>query len=663
MLVVGREDAELLTLLPPGGGTVRRVASVAQALERSRPGEGLIVLAERYPSPTLELDEGELAAMNAKGLRVVIEYPRRVGALVFGDPGPLGFERGVVVSDFFGDALAPMSILDLHEAWVLPDPKGALGQAHLVAARVAGYRTAVYGVGAPAAPLLAPLAPGVLIATTRLSGWVSARYAPADAWARLWGRLLTWLDPVGRTFAISFRPPVAPSFAREKPVPPGAEGRALVRVTDWLRAHALCSVDGRKGVIEGFESAIDHRGHQLPRAWQRADCLAEAGMAFAWRASRDADPSARALAGALLDRVWSSPEFCHDDPDEATFGLVNWGAGQEVFYGDDNARAMLATLAARRLLCTGRWDAAVMRATLANLRTAGPDGLRRDYLTAADLAPGGEGWRRVAGEPPTSAASFTPHMQAYLWAAYLWAYALSGHRALLFAARRGVAAMMARYPRWNWLNGRTQELARMILPLAFLVRLDDDPRHRRWLVQVTDDLLDQEDASGAIREALGPRELGVYPPPASNEAYGTREASLLQEDGDPLCDLLYTVNFAFLGLHEAVAALGIPRWREAEDRMAAFLCRIQAASSTHPYLDGAWLRGFDLEAWAYGGSGADLGWGPWSVETGWTQTWIAAVLAMRERGESLLVIDGETPWAREMRQLAAAMGVEEPGPS
>ena len=47
------------------------------------------------------------------------------------------------------------------------------------------------------------------------------------------------------------------------------------------------------------------------------------------------------------------------------------------------------------------------------------------------------------------------------------------------------------------------------------------------------------------------------------------------------------------------------------------------------------MRGFDYELWEYWGSSADLGWGAWSVESGWTNTWIASVLAFRHLNTSL----------------------------
>ena len=63
------------------------------------------------------------------------------------------------------------------------------------------------------------------------------------------------------------------------------------------------------------------------------------------------------------------------------------------------------------------------------------------------------------------------------------------------------------------------------------------------------------------------REKALFAPPKSNEAYGKDEAPLIQQNGDPLADLLYTTNFAFLGLHEAAAATGDAFYADAEDKL------------------------------------------------------------------------------------------------
>jgi hypothetical protein len=90
-----------------------------------------------------------------------------------------------------------------------------------------------------------------------------------------------------------------------------------------------------------------------------------------------------------------------------------------------------------------------------------------------------------------------------------------------------------------------------------------------------------------------------------------------------------------LALHEAAAALRDPVIKAAGDKLAAFLCRIQIQSESHPELHGGWFRAFDFTRWEYWASSADAGWGAWSIETGWTQSWITAVFALRIKGTTL----------------------------
>jgi hypothetical protein len=183
---------------------------------------------------------------------------------------------------------------------------------------------------------------------------------------------------------------------------------------------------------------------------------------------------------------------------------------------------------------------------------------------------------------------------------------------------------------WRWTNGIQQERGRMLLPLAWLIRIDDRPEYREWLKKIATDIEKCQDKSGAIQEELGAPDHGDYVPSRSNAEYGTNEAPLIQQNGDPVSDLLYTCNFTFLGLHEAYSATGDEQLKRMEDKLADFLVRIQVRSEKHPEIDGGWFRAFDFRNWEYMGSNADSGWGAWSIETGWTQAWIPSVLAMRE---------------------------------
>jgi hypothetical protein len=203
----------------------------------------------------------------------------------------------------------------------------------------------------------------------------------------------------------------------------------------------------------------------------------------------------------------------------------------------------------------------------------------------------------------------------------------------------------------------------MLLPLAWLVRVRATHEHREWLRQAVEGLLALQDSSGGIREELGPPGQGIMPPPRSNEAYGLHEASLIQQDGDPVADLLYTVNFAFLGLHEAAAVTKEPAWQAAEDKLARFLVRIQIRSEARPELDGGWFRAFDLRRWEAWASNADAGWGAWAIESGWTQGWITSVLALRQLKTSLWELTASSRIEKHYPALRRQMIPEEAGRS
>ena len=123
---------------------------------------------------------------------------------------------------------------------------------------------------------------------------------------------------------------------------------------------------------------------------------------------------------------------------------------------------------------------------------------------------------------------------------------------------------------------------------------------------------------------------GHYQLPKSNEEYGATESPIIQNDGDPCSDLLYALNFAFIGLHEAAEATGDKLYRVAENKLTEFLCRVQIQSEKCSELDGGWFRAFDHNRWEYWASSGDAGWGAWSIESGWSQSWITITLGLRQ---------------------------------
>ena len=84
---------------------------------------------------------------------------------------------------------------------------------------------------------------------------------------------------------------------------------------------------------------------------------------------------------------------------------------------------------------------------------------------------------------------------------------------------------------WRWQD--SIERARMLLCLAWLVRVEDTPEHREWLSRIASDLIERQDRSGALQEKLAGTGGGHYLIPQSNEAYGTGETPLIQRTAIP----------------------------------------------------------------------------------------------------------------------------------
>lgn len=651
---------DLYQVLASAGTPPPRFDTAAQALENAPDGAGVLILADGYPGTPTAIDEAVWENAQAKHMRLYVEYPSWIPDLTIGPPRTTHWERAVVSSDIFGPTLRQLRILAIHGGHFMPM---TATHPHLVFARVAGFDTAVYGLPEEVFPILFEHPCGhALIATTKLSQFVTGRYAPREAWQIIWRTILRWLCPGEEIPDLAWTPVVRPSYAPTETLPSDVEVHALRRGGGWFRQSGLlvhpsreteiaerieagteehCAPssdaptgDGSHGILEGYSSRILHDGSQYQRLIQRSDCIAESAMGLAF--GEDAD--GRKIAVNLLDFLYFTSiaqQGVRAAPDHPAFGLIAWGLSnwgwEKAFYGDDNARVLLSTCATAALLESDRWDEAILKCLLANLRTTGTYGFRPNRIDLPDLE--ANGWRSYFNG---DTIYYAPHYQAYLWACHLWAYRHTGYDLFLQRAQTAIRMTMNAYPdQWRWTNGIAQERARMLLPLAWLVRVRNTPEHRRWLRRVAEDLLALQAPCGALREELGSADRGAYGPPKSNEEYGQHEATLMQANGDPLCDLLYTTNFAFLGLHEAAAATGDRLYADAEEKLAAFLCRMQVRSEVHPELDGAWFRAFDFERWEYWASNADAGWGAWSIETGWTQGWIVGVLGLRRMDTSL----------------------------
>ncbi len=672
---------DLYRAMTAGVERYARYDSVEDAVSKAPRGAGVLILADGYPESTTVVTPALYEKAAKKKLRLYVEYPATLPGLTVGSPREVQWERAVVSSDAFGPALGRLRILGLHKVRFVPVDAP---NSDIVMTRVAGFDTAVYGLPEKDVYPILFEHNGVLVATTKLSQFVTARYAPNEAWAPIWKTILGRLTAPQRPPAFTWTPAVRPSYTAREALPKDAENAAFRRgVAAYKNARlfvhpswkqevdrlgkvndsvapmpkaAWPQGDGKDGVLEGFSSSIFPDGTQPIRWTLRNDCIGEVSFPLALLGLMDRRSDDARIASNLNDYIYVHSMLAkgaHSDPNNPAYGLVGWSypGSEGVYYGDDNARSMLGTIGTAGALNSDRWDEGVLRCLLANLRTTGKLGFRANRIEQQPLEK--NGWRHYwNGET----VSYAPHYQAYLWACNLWAYHKTGYKPFLELTKNAIRMTMAAYPdNWRWANGIQQERARMLLALAWLVRVEDTPEHREWLRKMANEILRSQDACGAIREELGAPGKGSYGPPRSNEQYGKSEATLIQKNGDPLADMLYTSNFAFLGLHEAAAATGEPLYIDASKKLAEFFCRIQIRSEAHPELDGWWYRAFEFKRWEYWASNADAGWGAWSTESGWTQSWIAGVLGMRQQNTSLWDLTAHSKIGTHLDKLLPVM--------
>ncbi len=674
-------ENDLYKALVADGKSVRRFLSPGDAVQGAEDQSTVLILADGYSAKRTVVPPGVIADAKAKKLQLYIEFPEEIAGIEFGEPRGVRWERAVVASDQISLGLPALHVLSLHDCQFLPTQAP---HPVLVIGRVAGFNRAVFGLPKEGFPILFRSDEGHWIATTKLSNFVTGRYAPTADWRILWQNMLTAFDPAGAPHNIVASPRVYPAYEKETPLPSDAERLALAHCAEWyIKSRLLVTEsqvpelhemlrtgqkpilppgseapigDGSHGILEGYMSSILPDGSQMQQTSLRADCQAESAAVLALHAKLTGEPRSAQVAENLMNYLYFDSELHRlerGDPKHPAFGLIAWGEIAPAWaignYGDDNARTLLGSIVVAACLRSDKWDEPMLRAIYANLRTTGALGFRGDRIDMPQLEQ--EGWKAIEQR---ETINLSPSFEAYSWACYLWAYARTGDRAFLDKTKIGIRKMMAAYPDgWRW--GDNMDRSRMLLALAWLIRVEDTPEHRQWLKLIAHDLLQNQRPCGAIPEVLSGATTGHLLAPTSNEAYGTGETPLIQEDGDTATDQLYVTNFALLGLREAVAATGDAELKKAEDKLAQYLVRIQVRSESVPYLDGTWFRAFDFDRWDYWASSGDAGWGAWCAETGWGPAWIGASLGLRALNTSLWDLTQHSQIVKQTKKVQEQM--------
>jgi len=433
-----------------------------------------------------------------------------------------------------------------------------------------------------------------LISNIRLCNFHTARFAPQKRWEAVAAYILSFL--VGKKVSISLPPIVS----MDNPPAPAAD--TFKRGMRWFDNMDLFIGDGAGGVYEGLAHNISPDGYQRKAIEIRADCAGEVGAAcmLDWLLHKNKQS---------LTRFKNTQKFCFEKMtvhDGIYKGMLRWTTNSfGVCYGDDVARAILGTLLYMQLTDDRTYLDTVCDNLDFLVKTTGTDGLRVSRTDIQTMPK--ERMEQLHNTPSDFPCA---HHNGYYMAVLAMAYGLTGKRDYLDTAVKGVETLMTAFPDTIREHSETQELCRLILPLACLYEVTGDEKHKQYVYTVLESLETHRHPRGGYMEY----DTGYK---ANRSRTANTESSLLANNGDPVADLLYSANWLPLAFAYAYKVTKDEKFKVLWQDIVKFMTSVQMKSE-NPLLDGAWCRGIDLDRREGFGMPHDVGWGPCAVESGWT---------------------------------------------
>lgn len=444
------------------------------------------------------------------------------------------------------------------------------------------------------------LGENVLMAMFCMENYNRARFAPRSNWEKLVRYIAVFLTG---TEPESMPEPVLQYGTTADPDDPDmweeCREQAIENGIYWLENFLIDNGSG--GIREGLRHNILPDGTQLPVNVVRNDCCGEAAGAFAMFGYTKDSPHHSRIAGNL--REFQQNYIMREEP---FYGMMRWSSeAWNVCYPDDVSRSILSSLLYTVFLQDDGNFTDYCSCLDFILKITCQDGLP---LARVDL------WnlddKTLAGIRQREHGSSSAHYTATSLAAFLLAYKKCGKAEYLETGRKGLETLMGLYPETRREQSETEEMCRLILPLAVLYDVTGEEKHKEYLYRVTNDLEEHRHPFGGYMEW----DTG-YKAACSRESRG--ECSLLTENGDPVTDSLYSMNWLPLGFAYAYHATGDEYFHNLWKNVITFYLRTQIHSED-PLLNGAWCRAFDMDLQEAYGCPHDVGWAANCCETGWT---------------------------------------------
>ncbi|MBE6896857.1 MAG: hypothetical protein E7477_07135 [Ruminococcaceae bacterium] len=441
----------------------------------------------------------------------------------------------------------------------------------------------------------------LMISSFQLRNFRRARFAPVKSWEKLIKYIIRWITGEEPTFM----PEPAVQYGTtedisEDTVFEQCRKKSVEQGIQWLKNFLVD--DGSGGIREGLSHKIAPDGYQTPLNNVRNDCSGEAAGAFGLYAHVFNDDSAKKISENLDNFTYGTMMI-----KEGLFnGFMRWSdEAWNVCYQDDIARCILSGLYKCLFLNDASLYPEICRSLDAMASLTAKDGCRKSRFDMPNMTADSFVEHREA-----EFSSRSVHHNSYLLAAFLLAHKYKSNPVYLEIGQKGLETLMEAYPYTELEHSETQEKCRLIFPLAVLYDVTKKEKHREMLYRVVADL-------EKFRHPFGGYFEWDTEYKAKYSRISTSECSLLTENGDPVADLLYSMNWLPIGFAYAYYATGDEWFNSLWKNIVRFCLKTQLISSD-PMLNGSWCRAFDMDLKEVYGCPHDEGWAPYASETGWT---------------------------------------------
>lgn len=440
-------------------------------------------------------------------------------------------------------------------------------------------------------------------------------FSNADIWSLrpnwLWNKVIQLLEKEYSLPVISFSDNV--TFQKQS-----AEEAVNNSIKWFLSSGIMGSNSGEKGVYENIHSFRRSVSMDL-----RPDCNAQSALMFYLYGEYTGDEKWKRISSNIIDYLFHSG-YQEQDPDSAVYGLWKWfqfpGSKPDQMFTDDNSWVALVLLYLYRKTGIPEYKMRGLQTAHAMLKTQNKKGLRVEVLRGAELEDKGPEFYSDSHDGNTN-----PHFQSIAHAAFVQAYLVSNEQAYLDTALKGTLYMLDHPEELEFMYSKTSGLSRFLLGLSHVYTLTRNEKVKEGIYDVLSYLEKHLHESGGVEEADNP----------APDRYGKEDTGVFLFNGEEIADQLYTNNFLAMNLWEA--------WRSTQDRdvlsfcqkVSAFLANIQIQSSDS-LIDGGWMRSYHLGSDEYYGNNGDTGWGPYCIESGWTNGVITSGILLSLLDVSLL---------------------------